>query len=351
VKACVLHAVGDLRCENVERPAIRENEVVVAVRACGVCGSDVPRVFSKGTYHFPTIPGHEFAGEVIEAGPGVDPGLAGKGVAVFPLIPCRKCPMCAIGAFAQCEDYDYLGSRCDGAFAEYVRVPAWNLVPIPEGVSFEEAAMVEPAAVAAHALRRAGVESGDSVAIFGAGPIGLLLAAWARTWDAGQILLLDIDGRKLEFARQLGFSDVFNPKEGDIFSWIRKITDKGADIVAEASGSSAAYEQCMDAARNFGKVVLMGNPAGSMTLSQDAYWAILRRELTVYGTWNSVFNEQPKNDWRLALDYMASGQLDAKSLITHRVGLDKLWDALAMMRDQTTFSNKVMCVIPGRMPS
>ena len=349
MKACVLHAVGDLRYEDVERPEAGANEVVVAVRACGVCGSDVPRVFSKGTYHFPTIPGHEFAGEVAETGPGVDLGLVGKGVTVFPLIPCRKCAACAIGAFAQCEDYDYLGSRCDGAFAEYVRVPAWNLVPIPEGVSFEEAAMAEPAAVAAHALRRADVDLGDSVAIFGAGPIGLLLAAWARIWGAERILLLDIDGRKLEFARQLGFPDVFNPKEGDVSSWIRGIAEKGADIVVEASGSTAAFEQCMAAARNFGKVVLMGNPAGPMTLSQESYWAILRRELTVYGTWNSAFNDLPWNEWRLALDFMASGQLDAKPLITHRVGLEGLWDALLMMRDRTAFCNKVMCVMPGRM--
>lgn len=347
VKACVLHAVGDLRYEDVKRPVAHEGEVVLAVRACGVCGSDVPRVFSKGAYHFPIIPGHEFAGEVVEAGPGADPALVEQRAAVFPLIPCRRCGPCAIGAYAQCENYDYLGSRCDGAFAEYVRVPSWNLIPIPEGVSFEAAAMTEPAAVAAHALRRASVDLGDTVAIFGAGPIGLLAAMWARIWGAGTILLLDIDEKKLDFAKKLGFSHGFDPKKDDVSRGIRGIAPHGADIVVEASGSSAAYEQCMAAARHFGKVVLMGNPAGPMTLSQQAYGAILRRELTVLGTWNSVFNDSPRNEWRLALDAMAAGRLNPEPLITHRVGLDGVYDALVMMRDRTAFSNKVICVMPA----
>ena len=344
MKACVLHAVGDLRYEDIPAPVPKAGEVLLRVRACGVCGSDIPRVFTKGTYDFPTIPGHEFAGEVAAVGAAVDPTLVGKAAAVFPLLPCRECAACEIGAFAQCEDYGYLGSRCDGAFAEFVCTPAWNLVTIPEGVSFEEAAMAEPAAVALHALGRANIGIGEVALIFGAGPIGLMLGFWARLHGAAKVLLADVDEGKLDFATRLGFDNVCNPKNGDLLRWVHDAAGRGADVVIEASGSSAAFEHCMLAARTFGNVVLMGNPAGEMKLSPEAYSAILRRELKMHGTWNSSYSGLPRNEWRLALDCMASGRLDVKPLITHRVDLQHLDAALVMMRDRTGFFNKVMCL-------
>jgi L-iditol 2-dehydrogenase len=344
MKACVLHEVGALTCDEVDTPAPRSGEALVRVGACGVCGSDIPRIFRKGTYRFPTIPGHEMAGVVEAVAPDVDASLVDSRVAVFPLLPCRKCGPCEVGQYALCEDYNYLGSRCDGGFAEYVCAPVWNLVPVPDGVSLEEAAMAEPAAVAVHALRRAGVDIGDTVLIFGAGPIGLMLGIWADAWGAGKILLADIDPAKLDFARTLGFEDLVNPADADVAAWIRAETKGGADVVVEASGSSAAFERCGPAARPFGKVVLMGNPDGEMKLSQQSYWAILRKELTVSGTWNSAYSNLPRNEWRLALDFMASGRLDVKPLITHRVRLEGLRDALVMVRDRTEFTNKVMCV-------
>lgn len=321
----------------------QKDEVLVRVAACGVCGSDIPRVFVKGTYSFPTIPGHEFSGVVEVTGPGVDPEWKGKRVAVFPLVPCRRCASCEIGAFAQCEEYDYLGSRCDGAFAEYVTAPVDNLLELPRDVSLEEAAMAEPAAVAAHALRRAGVDIGDQVLIFGAGPIGLMLGKWAELWGAEKVLMVDIDIAKLRFARAQGFLHLFDGK-GNVEEWVKKKTGRGADVVIEGSGSTAAFEQCMGAARAFGAVVLMGNPAGPMTLPQDAYWAILRKELRVLGTWNSSFAALPRNEWRLALDFMASGKLNVTPLITHRTRLEGLNGKLGMMRDRSEFFNKVMVI-------
>lgn len=344
MKACVLHAVGDLRCEEIPDPQPREGEVLVRVGACGVCGSDIPRVFAKGTYYFPTIPGHELAGTIEAVGPGGDAHLIGHNVAVFPLIPCRACAMCEIGEYAQCLNYNYLGSRCDGGFAELVRVPEWNLVPVPEGVSLEEAAMVEPAAVAVHALRQAGLDIGADVAIFGAGPIGVLVAMWARTWGAGRVMLVDIDQTKLDFARSLGFTETCNARAEDPVAWINDSTELGADLVLEVSGSAKAFEQCLLTARPFGQVVLMGNPNGDMALPQDAYWAILRKQLTVIGTWNSSYSALPRNEWQLTLDMMAAGRIDVRPLITHRTGLETLVENMILMRDRTEFSNKVMYV-------
>lgn len=346
MKACVLHAINDLRCE--ERPVPRPGpgEALLRVGACGVCGSDVPRIFKKGTYKFPLIPGHEFAGVVEKVGPDTEPFWLGRKAAVFPLVPCRHCAACEIGAYAQCEDYDYLGSRCDGGFAEYVAVPVWNLLAVPMELSIEEAAMVEPAAVAVHALRQAGLGVGDSVLVFGAGPIGLILGLWARALGAGKVLLADIDLERLRFARSLGFDHLHDATQGDTADWAMRKTGRGADVVIEGSGSADAFEQSVLAARPFGRVVLMGNPSGEMKLSQEGYWAILRKELRVSGTWNSTYAELPRNEWKLALDYMADGRLPLGKLITHRTGLDGLFEHLVMLRDRKSFCNKVMCVNP-----
>ncbi|HOD49247.1 MAG TPA: galactitol-1-phosphate 5-dehydrogenase [Candidatus Hydrogenedentes bacterium] len=348
MKACVLYGIGDLRYEDVENPRPYPGQVLVRVDACGVCGSDIPRVFQKGTYRFPTIPGHEFSGTVLQCGEGVDARWVGKQVVVFPLIPCRKCVSCQAARYALCEDYGYLGSRSDGAFAEYVVAPEWNLTPVPPGVSQEAAALTEPAAVAVHALRRAGVDAGDAVMIFGTGPVGLMLGQWARAMGASRVALADIDSRRLAFAKEMGFEGVCNAAGTDCVSWARDFFGRAPDVVVEASGSPAAYEQSLLSARTLGRVVLMGNPAGEMKVSQEAYWAILRKELSVFGTWNSLYRSAPRDEWQLALDFMASGKLEATPLITHRVGLSELPGMLASIRDKTEFSSKVLMVNPPR---
>lgn len=141
MNAAVLHAVGDLRYEKVPMPTVHEGEVLMKVMAAGVCGSDIPRVFEKGTYHFPTIPGHEFAGLIVDG----DPELVGKRAAVFPLLPCRKCASCEVGEYANCKNYDYYGSRRDGGFAEYIAVDKRNLVITPDDLSYACASLCEPA--------------------------------------------------------------------------------------------------------------------------------------------------------------------------------------------------------------
>ncbi|GMU94206.1 MAG: galactitol-1-phosphate 5-dehydrogenase [Candidatus Hydrogenedentota bacterium] len=347
MKASVLHGVGDLRYETVPDPEPAPGEAVVRVGACGVCGSDIPRIFSKGTYSFPTIPGHELAGTVARVGGGVDEALVGRRVTVFPLIPCRRCAMCEAGEYALCADYSYLGSRCDGGFAELVRAPAWNLLPVPDGVSIEEAAMTEPAAVALHALKRGGMSSGECVLIVGAGTIGVVVALWARILGASKVLLVDIDQRKLDFARSLGFEHVADAGGENITEWGNRLTGSGVDLSVEAAGHAAALDQCLRTTRPMGRVVLLGNPAGDMAVAQHAYWAILRKQLTLIGTWNSAYQPTPPSEWSMVLEHMASGQLNLKPLITHRVGLHGLSEILAQMRDRAVFANKVMYVGPA----
>ena len=341
MRACVLHGIGHLRFENVSTPTRRPGEVLVRIEACGICGSDLPRVFEKGTYTFPTIPGHEFAGVICET-EEKDAALLGKRVAVFPLLPCRRCAACEIGEYAQCADYNYFGSRCDGGFAEYISVPLFNLVMAPEGLSAEAAAMCEPAAVALHAIRQAQIEPGNTVAIFGAGPIGLLLAQWATASGAARVVLFDIDQSKLDFSISLGWSHSYNSMTVNPTEILRNLTDgQGADVAIEGAGAGKAWEQCLYGVRSFGTVVAMGNPAGDMHLSQKAYWEILRKQLTLRGTWNSSYNSV-HNDWKTALEAMLSGRIDPLSLITHRYTLEECPDAFQMIRERKTFNNKVM---------
>ena len=343
MKACVLHGIGDFQFESVPTPKPKSGEVLLQIRACGICGSDIQRVWEKGTYTFPTIPGHEFSGMVIDAADEKDRHWIGTKAAVFPLLPCGHCAACAIGEYAQCTDYNYFGSRCDGGLAEYICVPVWNLVPVPESLSYEEAAMAEPAAVALHALRRAGVKIGDSVAIFGAGPIGLMLASWAKLMGADQAILIDIDERKLAFARSMGFEDLVNSLAEDAVEAVKRITNgRGSDCAIEGAGASVALEQCLKCTRMFGTVVAMGNPLREMTLSQKAYWELLRKQLNLCGTWNSSYSDIPLNDWKQSIQSMAQGKLNVKPFITHRLTLEQCPEALVMMRDRTEFFNKVM---------
>jgi L-iditol 2-dehydrogenase len=345
MKAAVLHAVGDIRYEDVPVPKIAAGEVLVKVRAAGVCGSDIPRVMTKGTYSFPLIPGHEFAGEVAQVGSSVSTSDIGDRVAVFPLIPCGKCAYCKIGEYAQCDSYDYLGSRRDGGFAEYAAAPADNLIPIPDNVDFECAAMTEPASVALHATRRTGVDVGDSVAILGAGPIGIILAQWARICGAGRVFLTDIVDEKLDVARGYGFTDCINAAREDAVERIVEETDgRGADICIEAAGTAVTFEQSLRIARKLGKVILMGNVSGDIVIPERTASAVLRGQLTIYGTWNSSFTAVPKNEWRTALQFMGSGALDLKPLITHKFRLDQVCEAFDMMYNRREFFNKVMFV-------
>jgi L-iditol 2-dehydrogenase len=298
----------------------------------------------KGTYSFPLVPGHEFAGEVARLGDGVSASFSvGDRVAVFPLIPCRKCAYCQIGEYAQCDNYDYLGSRTDGGFAEYVDAPADNLILIPGNVDFDCAAMTEPASVALHALRRTGVDTGDSVAILGAGTIGIILAQWARICGAGRVFISDIVDEKLEVARGYGFGDCINAAQEDTVQRIRKETDgRGADICVEAAGTGVTFEQSLRIVRKLGKVILMGNVSGDVVIPERTASGILRGQLTIYGTWNSSFTPVPKNEWSTALQFMSSGGLDLKPLITHRFKLDQVNSAFDMMYKRQEFFNKVM---------
>ncbi|MDE0012812.1 MAG: galactitol-1-phosphate 5-dehydrogenase [Candidatus Poribacteria bacterium] len=345
MEALVLHGIGDLRLEKIPVPHLAEGEVRVRIGFCGVCGSDIPRIFVKGTYSFPTVCGHEFAGIVDACGPGVNDFAPGDAVAVFPLLWCGKCSACEQGKYVQCCDYDYLGSRSNGAFAEFVVAPRQNLIPVPQGVTLEEASMTEPAAVALHALRRIQTSlAGKTVAIFGAGPIGLMTAQWARIMGVAEIFLFDIIAEKLELAQRIGFDNIFNSATEDPIKIINARTDgKGAHACIEAAGVPATYRHALGSVGRGGSVVFLGNPDADVTLPAVLISQLMRREVSILGTWNSDYSAAGNDDdWRTVLQAIASGMLTLTPLITHKIPLADSSDMLHKMWDKSEFYAKVL---------
>lgn len=345
MRALVLHAVGEARVERIPRKKPRPGEVLVKVAFCGVCGSDIPRVFVKGTYHFPTVCGHEFSGTVAECGEGVTGLSVGDKVTVFPLLWCGTCSACEQGHFARCINYDYLGSRSDGAFAEYVVAPHRNVLLLPQGVSLEEGAMTEPAAVALHALKQGGgCSAGELAVVFGAGPIGLIVAQWARALGASQVALFDLLPEALALAYKLGFKHAFNSRDHDPAETVRKLSGgRGADLCVEAAGVPATMKAALSVAGNGARVVLLGNPSGDVTLPAALISQVMRREVKVCGTWNSSYSAAGNNDdWHAVLAAIAAGTIKLAPLITHRLRLEQAMDGLCLMRDRAQFISKIL---------
>lgn len=348
MRAAVLHAPGDLRVERVPVPAIGAADALVRVAACGICGSDVPRVTTTGTYRFPTIPGHEMAGVVEVLGPAAAataPDLAvGTPVAVVPLVPCGRCRFCEVGAFAQCTSYGFLGSRSDGGFAEYLAAPAANLVPLPAGMSAEQGALLEPVAVALHAVRNLGVAWGEAVAVFGLGAIGNFVAQWARAFGA-RVIALDVAPRKLEIAREVGLEETLDAAGPDVAAALRDRTGgDGLDVAFDAAGSPAAVAAAIRALATFGRLGLVGRPRDGAAIDGPAYERLLRGEITVRGTWSFQATRFPHHPWRESARAVATGTVRTGPLVTHRVPLEDLPRAIEAMGRGDPSLHKILVV-------
>lgn len=346
MKAYVLNGINQLEYIDVPTPEVKAGEVLVEVKAAGICGSDIPRIFETGTYHFPTIPGHEFSGMVHSVSDESLSGWIGKRVGVFPLIPCMECVACQNKQYEMCMQYDYLGSRSDGGFAEYVAVPVWNLIELPPKVSFEAAAMLEPASVGIHALKRVDMQKVQSAVVFGIGTIGVLMAQWLRILGVEDIYLVGTNNSQKELVDALGFVNFCNKNEVDAVQYILdKTHNEGVDLTIECAGYASVLADCLNAVKRGGDVLIVGNPHDDMELAKEVYWKLLRKQVRITGTWNSSFvPDEISDDWRCTLENIVSGQLKPERQITHKLQFDKLQEGLDIMRTKKEFYNKVMVV-------
>ncbi|MEG1790796.1 MAG: galactitol-1-phosphate 5-dehydrogenase [Clostridia bacterium] len=335
MKAQTLFGVGDLRWGDVDLPRLKEGEVLVKVVAVGICSSDIPRAFVKGTYHFPTIMGHEFSGQIVDVADEDDKNLINNRVGVFPLIPCKQCEMCKIGKYEMCEKYNYLGSRCNGAFAQYIAVPKWNTICLPPQVTFEQAALLEPSAVAMHALQACAFQQDDRIGVFGSGAIAFLLVMLAQALDIENVWLIARNDEKRELAEKCGIKHYINSSK-------ENCSLLNFNKVIEAVGNSSVLDECLNTVKPQGTVVLMGNPDKDMVLNQNTYWKILRNQLKLKGTWNSSYEYDANCEWQQILRLIEVGKLHNEKIITHFYQLNKLKEGMIMMRDKKEKYLKVM---------
>lgn len=349
MKALRLYKPGDLRVEDVPVPSPGPRELLVQVEAVGVCGSDIPRAMSAGAHKMPLTLGHEFAGTVVDMGPEVTGFRVGDRVAVAPLIPCRTCDWCKAGHFSLCEHYDYFGSRRDGAYAEYVTVPEGNALKLPDNVPFQHAALSDPASIALHAFRKAGaMPEHATVAVFGAGPIGLLAVQIARLLGAERVVAFDVMDEKLDQARAVGADTAVNSHTEDPIRFLTEFTSgQMADVVLETAGVPQTQEQAILATGRLGVSVWVGISHAGLELSEKAVDAILRREMRIVGSWNSFSAPFPGEEWTTVLEWLRDDKLNVEPIITHRLPLDEAPEMFRHMYARDIFFGKVLFLPRG----
>ena len=257
----------------------------------------------------------------------------GKKVGIFPLIPCRTCPQCKEKHYEMCANYDYVGSRRDGGFAEYVAVPVWNLIELPCNIKYEEAAMLEPLSVALHAIKIGDVKQGDSVAIIGTGMIGIAAGQWAKKFDAKNVTVIGRNEDKRNLIENCGLEYKVSNCNDDMDEY---------DFVLEAVGTPSSVETSISCCKAGGSLLLMGNPSGDMHISQNVYWKILRKQLTVKGTWNSSYDGTNQSDWTDAVSALSLGEIKVNSLISHCFKQEELMQGLELMKKHNEPYCKVM---------
>jgi len=291
------------------------------IASAGICGSDLGRGFNSGAYHYPLVMGHEFSAYDDD----------GRLYAVYPLLPCGKCSACQKGHIQLCEHYDYFGSRRDGAFAEEVYAPEDHLIPVPPGVTADEAAMTEPAAVAYHGTHGFGIVPGARALVIGGGPIGLIAAQWLRIRGARDVLVADIDPAKLAFSERFGFAAVDSQD-------LSALKD-ACDVVVEACGLAVTRDAAVACTARKGTLSFIGNPADDWCVVRTLFSSVLRKELTIRGNWNSV----PDPDWKEVLAH-AGKDLNLKDLVTARVPMSDGAAAFARILQHEGFHCKTLLV-------
>ena len=321
MKALVLEEYKKLVVNEVDVPSIEPNEVLIQVRSCGICGSDVHGYDgSSGRRIPPVIMGHEASGVVAKVGQEVKAYAEGDRVTFDSMISCGRCFFCRRGQPNLCDDRKVLGVSCDeyrrhGAFAEYVAVPEHIVYRVPDGLSFDFAAMVEPVSVAVHAVNLTPVQLGDTALVVGAGMIGLLTLQALRTAGCGKIVVADLADDRLDLALELGADEVLNPKRTDLPAAMRERTDgRGADVALEAVGATPTVKASIDSVRKGGTVTLIGNVTPTVDFGLQS---VVTREVSVLGSCASA------NDYPACLELMSRGAISVEPMISARVGLDQ----------------------------
>lgn len=324
MKAVVYHGGTDLRYEDLPMPAPGPEEAIVKVGYAGICGSDI--TISTGKHKRvkpPVVIGHELAGTVVEVGPTQSGLKVGDRVVVEPLLPCGECFACLEGGYNACSSLRHLGIDVNGMFAEYVKVKASKAYPIPESMSMERAALVEPTAVAVHCVRKSGARVGDRVVVLGGGPIGILTAQVARVATSAPVELVEVSDWRLDFARKLGF-DPIDAKKGDVVQQLLERIGRGADILIDTAGVGSTAMQMTAMTRIRGLIVMLAMPKEPLMVDLNAFPV---KEIGMVGSRAYV-----NTDWHTAIPLIADGEVQVDPLVSQIMPLDDWREGLEIAK-------------------
>lgn len=343
MKAIVFTEPWKIEYSEVPIPTYTEDEVLVKIKVAGICGTDLDLLsgdmphIKNGFTKYPLIPGHEWTGEIVEVGSSVKGFKVGDRVTSDVSIGCGKCRFCKIGKYNLCPNRVVVGSyrNKDGAFAQYITVPYRHVYKLPDNISYEEGALIEPAATSAYAVKRANVQFGDNVLVIGDGPIGLLAMQFAKNAGANKVFVVGSWDEKLEIAKETGADNTMNYKRDDIVAKTLEFTNgEGADIVIETSGNMKAFNQSIQAVRPGGKIVLLS------FYSQTEFPATINNAIVKDIDILCVLASPNAFEPTLAL--MGSGRINVKPLITHKMPLEKVPEAIQMIQDKKECRIKVL---------
>lgn len=340
MKALVLEDKQLLVVRDIEKPEITEGQVLVKVAYCGVCGSDLARFFEGKVHNYPIVLGHEFSGEVEKIGGKVTAVKPGDRVAVAPLVPCDHCEFCMQGKPALCTQYSFLGSRENGAMAEFVAVDERNVLVIPDEVSNKEAALIEPLSVALHGIERISFQPGARAVVFGAGTIGIMTLLALKARGAGSITVIDINDDKLQTARDLGAAHTINSREVNVAEYYTN--HPRPEVVIETAGVSQTQVQSIEIVEKLGKVVFVGTSTRDVTFPSKVFERILRGEIEITGSWMSYSSPFPGFEWRAGLQYIKDGIIDLKPLLNEVYRLEDGDQPFKKMRDPNNHQVKFL---------
>ena len=325
MKAIVWHGPYEVSFEETHVPSPKEDEALIKVSHAGVCGSDLTIYAGK---HWrsrpPMVMGHEFAGEIVDAratGTCLKPG---DRVVVEPLLSCGRCYACREGAYHVCSSLRLLGVDVDGGFAEYVKAPVERVYRIPESMSMEQAALVEPTAVAVHDVHRSRLQIGDHAVVLGGGPIGLLVAQVARVASSRPVDLVEISDWRLDLARKMGFDPIDAKRVDVVQEVLRRTEGKGADVLFDAAGAPATAEKLAALTRIHGQVVIVAMPKEFHPVDLAGF-ALKEIDLTGCRVYN-------RRDFESAIALIAEKKIDVDSMVSHVFPLERGKDALDLAR-------------------
>lgn len=321
MKAIIFKAPYEIELTEIDIPKIEPDEVLVAVKAAGICGTDVHVYEGDFIADYPVVPGHEFAGEVVEVGSKVSEVKSGDRVAIDPSIYCQKCKFCRENIENFCENFMAYGLHKNGGFEEHVAVNQRNIYQI-EGLSYLEGAMVEPLGCVIHGLKQIDLKLGDHILIFGCGPIGLLLMQACNIYGAASTTVVDVVKDKLDIAEQLGATNSVYADD-KLYDKLREIQPDGFHIVIDATGNPEVVENCFDYVRNKGQILFFGVCPQQAKIQISPY-DVYKRELKISGTFALLHTARP------AIDLLQEKKIQVEPLISHEFPLEEFESAFEL---------------------